>query len=99
MFYRLEATLSGRVQGVGYRFFAQRMALVLQVTGWVCNLPDGRVKVVAVGTREKIADFMMVLREGPTMAEVTDVKHTIEETEWNPYQEFEIRYACEEEAE
>ncbi len=98
MFYQMEAIISGRVQGVGYRFFTQRMAMMLQVTGWVCNMRDGRVKVFAVGTKEQIAEFLMVLSRGPSMAEVEDVKHTITESEWNPYNEFEIRYGCEEEA-
>ncbi|NPV37985.1 hypothetical protein BREVNS_2316 [Brevinematales bacterium NS] len=98
MFYRMEAIVSGRVQGVGFRFFAQRMAVMLQVSGWVCNLPDGRVKVVAVGTREQVAEFLMVLSRGPSMAEVENVDHTLQETEWNPYENFEIRYGCDEEA-
>ncbi|URA09806.1 acylphosphatase [Thermospira aquatica] len=98
MFYQLEAIISGRVQGVGFRFFAKRMAMMLQVTGWVCNMPNGSVKVVAVGTKEQIAEFLMVLSQGPSMAEVEDVKHTITESEWNPYNDFDIRYGCEEEA-
>lgn len=97
MFHIMEVIISGRVQGVGFRFFAQRMALMLQVSGWVCNLPNGKVKVVAVGTREQIAEFLMVLSRGPSMAEVVDVVHTVKESEWNPYESFEIRYDCGEE--
>ena len=45
---------SGRVQGVGFRFTVQRTAADLDLRGWVKNLPDGRVEVLAEGDREKI---------------------------------------------
>ena len=45
---------SGRVQGVGFRFTVQRYALDLDLRGWVKNLPDGRVEILAEGDRQKI---------------------------------------------
>jgi acylphosphatase len=57
--------VSGRVQGVGYRYFAQRAARELQLTGWVRNLSDGRVEAYATGPLSKLEDFEGRLRTGP----------------------------------
>lgn len=54
---RIHALYSGRVQGVGFRFSAERIADELGLTGWVKNLYDGRVEVVAEGTKEKLEEF------------------------------------------
>ncbi len=89
-FQKAEAIISGRVQGVGFRFFVERMANLLGVTGWVSNLPNGNVKVVAVGAPDKISDFLLTLREGPTLASVEDVKTSLETVEYNEYDSFEI---------
>ncbi len=64
------AIVRGRVQGVGYRFFAERAARDLGVHGWVRNLPDGSVEAVAEGEDEAIARFLARLREGPRGARV-----------------------------
>lgn len=58
------------MQGVAYRFFAEKQAARLAVTGWVRNLPDGRVEVLAEGPPEKIEAFLELLREGPRLARV-----------------------------
>jgi len=57
--------VSGVVQGVGYRFFAVRAAGGLGVRGYVRNLPDGRVEVVAQGAPDALTRFEGVLRQGP----------------------------------
>lgn len=57
--------VSGRVQGVGYRWFAQRQATSLGLTGYVRNLPDGEVEVVAQGERSALASLVEELRRGP----------------------------------
>ena len=49
--------IRGRVQGVGFRYFAQREAEQLGLRGYTRNLDDGRVEVYAVGTAEQLADF------------------------------------------
>jgi acylphosphatase len=59
------AIVRGRVQGVGYRFFAERAARDLGVRGWVRNLPDGSVEAVAEGEDEAIVRFLERLRQGP----------------------------------
>ena len=65
--------IRGRVQGVGYRYFAQRAAADLQVTGYTRNLDDGRVEVYAVGTPEQLSDLAGRLWKGPRMADVRGV--------------------------
>ena len=68
--------VEGRVQGVGYRNFAQRAANKLGLTGWVRNRSDGSVEVFAQGTTERIATFESELRIGPVWAEVRQVEAT-----------------------
>jgi len=68
-----EIFVSGVVQGVGYRFFAQRAAEELNLAGWVRNLPDGRVQVEAEGPRAHIEALLGHLRRGPRLSSVTDV--------------------------
>jgi acylphosphatase len=68
--------ISGRVQGVGYRNFAERSARQAGVTGWARNLDDGRVEVHANGTPKQLDDFESRLRLGPRFAEVRSVEST-----------------------
>jgi acylphosphatase len=65
--------VAGRVQGVGYRFFAQNAAAREGISGNVRNLDDGRVEVVAEGDAEAIARFERSLRHGPIGARVDDM--------------------------
>ncbi len=65
--------VSGRVQGVGYRFFAQRAAEEWGLHGYVRNRQDGRVEVFAMGTAEQLRQLGKELKKGPMMALVTDV--------------------------
>ncbi len=67
------AIVTGQVQGVGYRFFAERAARDLDVRGWVRNLPDGSVETVAEGEEEAIARYFDRLRQGPRGALVAGV--------------------------
>ncbi|HEY7523579.1 MAG TPA: acylphosphatase [Candidatus Limnocylindrales bacterium] len=73
---RLDATVRGGVQGVGYRFFVLRVAARLAVTGWVANEPDGSVRCVAEGTRTELERLLAALRDGPPAARVDDVAVT-----------------------
>ena len=66
--------ISGDVQGVGYRFFAQRAAARHQVTGYVRNLLDGRVEVLAEGSPESVEGFKHDLAAGPQHARVEHVE-------------------------
>ena len=66
----------GRVQGVGFRWFVEREAHILQIAGWVRNNHDGSVEVLAMGTREQLAGLRSRLREGPRAARVDDVEES-----------------------
>ena len=70
---RLEATVHGRVQGVGFRIFVVRAADRLGVTGWVANERSGRVHCVAEGPREALEALLDELRDGPPGAWVERV--------------------------
>ena len=65
--------VSGRVQGVGFRWFVEREAATLSITGWVRNREDGRVEVMATGTREQLSALHGHLREGPRASRVDEV--------------------------
>jgi membrane protein YqaA with SNARE-associated domain/acylphosphatase len=65
--------ISGQVQGVGFRFFVQRQATMLRLHGWVKNLPDGRVEVLASGSTKQLELLEELLRRGPSAAEVEDL--------------------------
>ena len=69
----LEAVVRGRVQGVGFRYFAQHEAAALGLTGWVANEPDGSVRCLAVGSRAALEAFAGRLRAGPASAIVERV--------------------------
>ena len=62
---RLEANVVGRVHGVGFRYFARREAERLGLDGWVANAPDGTVRCVAEGPRDRLETLRDRLREGP----------------------------------
>lgn len=80
--------ISGRVQGVWFRASTQKEAVKLGVTGWVRNLPDGRVEVMAFGTREQLDQLRAWLKRGPEHAVVKEV--VCEEKPWHEYEGFEI---------
>jgi acylphosphatase len=63
----------GRVQGVGFRWFVEREAHILQVTGWVRNNHDGTVEVLAMGTADQLGALRSRLQQGPRAARVDSV--------------------------
>jgi acylphosphatase len=70
--------ITGRVQGVGYRFFAERWAYQLGICGYVKNLWDGNVEVYATGDSVAIEEFKRQLVEGPRSACVTNIMESDE---------------------
>ena len=82
--------ISGRVQGVGFRYYAEREGRRLGVTGWVRNLPGGEVELVAAGVGAALRELVAWCREGPPSASVSDVA-----VQWSPatgeFPDFRIR--------
>lgn len=70
-------TISGGVQGVGYRFFAQRSAAKHQVRGYVRNLPDGRVEAHVEGTSAAVEAFKMDFAAGPRFSRVEQIEELV----------------------
>ena len=71
--------ISGEVQGVGFRYFAQRSSARHQVRGYVKNLPDGRVEVWAEGSSKAVNEFRMDLAAGPAYSNVTGIEELVVE--------------------
>jgi acylphosphatase len=70
---RAHIVISGRVQGVFYRAFAEETANSLGLKGWVRNLPDGRVEAVLEGEKEAIEKAVAICRKGPPAARVSNI--------------------------
>lgn len=81
--------ISGRVQGVGFRFFAERMAHQLGIRGFVKNLSSGSVEVYAIGDGRSLEEFKRHLAEGPRSARVTGIEES-DETVSEEYSRFRI---------
>ncbi len=69
--------ISGEVQGVGFRFFAQRSAARHQVRGYVTNLRDGRVEVLVEGVAKAVDDFKFDLVAGPAHSRVGQIEELV----------------------
>lgn len=65
--------VKGRVQGVGFRWYVEREARLLGLSGWVRNRADGSVEVLAAGSNEQLNSLYDKLKEGPRAARVDDV--------------------------
>ena len=87
---RLHLIISGRVQGVGFRFSAYDEAKDLALAGWVRNLPDGDVEIVAEGSRENLQMLAAWAHLGPPSAHVTQVREDWMEVT-GEFAEFQIR--------
>jgi len=85
----LHCFITGHVQGVFFRRETRNKALELQLTGWVRNLPDGRVETIICGEDAMLTLMKNWLWQGPPTAHVTDV--VIQEIPWQEYNNFEVR--------
>jgi acylphosphatase len=83
--------ISGRVQGVGFRWFVLREAQKLGVAGWVRNLPDGRVEVFACGSDDAMSALEGKLFRGPRLAVVDRVEKHTDPDDIGPCNTFEIK--------
>jgi acylphosphatase len=66
--------VSGMVQGVGFRYHVHRSARRHLLTGWVKNLPDGRVETIAEGNEEALREFAKEVKKGSRFSRVDDVQ-------------------------
>ncbi|MFM9903617.1 MAG: acylphosphatase [Pyrinomonadaceae bacterium] len=71
--------ISGEVQGVGFRFFAQRVASRHQVRGYVKNLADGRVEALAEGSAKAVDGFRLDIAAGPRHSRVGEIEELVVE--------------------
>ena len=86
---RAHVRVSGSVQGVAFRYEAQRKATELGVAGWVENLPDGRVEAVFEGDPDRVREMVAWCGSGPPSAEVTGV--SVEDETPEGLSGFEVR--------
>jgi len=86
---RYRVLVSGRVQGVFFRDTCRRLAQENDVSGWVCNLPDGRVEAVFEGSPQNVARLVDWSRHGPRLAQVENIGIHPEPPEGLP--DFQIR--------
>jgi len=88
---RCTVLYSGQVQGVGFRFTAYRIARQYQVSGFVRNLPDGRVELVAEGRAEQVETFVSTVQNH--MAPYIGRADVVRSPATNEFADFEIGYA------
>lgn len=91
MNYAVKVIFKGRVQGVGFRWYTVQKARSFNVNGYVKNLSNGDVEVMAEGEKQSVTEFISQLRSGPSFAHVTDVQ--IEELPYeNRFDSFDVSY-------
>lgn len=89
MVKHLDINVSGRVQGVAYRFWAQNQAELLSVSGFAQNLPDGSVLIEAEGEENDLKEFVKLCHDGPHFAKVDNVE--VKEGKLKSYTKFEVK--------
>jgi acylphosphatase len=87
---RLDATVRGRVQGVGFRYFVLREAMDMGLNGWVANGLDGTVRCVAEGDRATLETLLQLLEAGPPSARIDRVD-AVWSAATGSFRSFEIR--------
>ncbi|WP_456403099.1 acylphosphatase [Persephonella sp.] len=87
----LHIVFAGTVQGVGFRYFVKNKAEKFGVKGFVRNLPDGTVEVMAEGDEEILRRFMEEIENGPPLAEVTGLRYEFIDKDGG-FSSFEIQY-------
>ncbi len=88
---RIHIFVTGRVQGVFFRQSARVMAIKNNVNGWVSNLDDGRVEIVAEGEESNINNLVVWCKTGPANSRVDEFE-LFEEHSTNEFENFEVRY-------
>lgn len=83
--------ISGRVQGVGFRYFTYKTASDLGIKGWVQNLQDGTVEAVLSGSPENVDQMVDKLKKGPPSAQVQNVEEVDGSVNADNFNDFSIR--------
>lgn len=86
----VDVTVQGRVQGVSFRFYAERQAHRLGITGWVCNEPDGSVAGHFEGDDDAVGAMVEWCRQGPPMARVSNV--AVRDGHASGHASFDVRF-------
>lgn len=86
----LEATMYGKVQGVGFRAFTRKQAEKLDLAGWVKNMSDGTVRCVVQGPEKDLQDFAEKLKSGPYFADVQDIDIKVSDKLQDRMSEFKV---------
>lgn len=87
----IHVVIKGRVQGVGFRWFAIQNARKYGVTGYVKNLVSGDVEILAEGEEEQLEEFISLMKKGPPFSNVVDVNTQRKEVS-GQYSEFIVEY-------
>ena len=88
---QLHLIVSGKVQGVGFRYFSQMKAVQYGVTGWAKNLSNDSVEIVALGTRDQLEPFIEDLRIGNPFSIIDNIEIT-ENEKTEDFRSFTIKY-------
>lgn len=89
---RMELSLNGRVQGVGFRHFTVRTVEKLgEITGWVKNEPDGSVTLIAEGPKKKLKKLYEAVEDGPRRAQVDSISGDMDNST-GEFTSFDVRY-------
>lgn len=88
---RVHIIISGRVQGVGFRFYTRDIAIETGVKGWVKNLRDGSVEVIAEGNPEEVKTFLEKLKDGYLGRNISHIEEK-EEVYTGTFNSFEITF-------
>jgi len=88
---RIHVFYSGNVQGVGFRFTAERIAIDVGINGWVKNLGDGRVELVAEGEKKELDEFLEKVKTGALQGYISDT-----DIKWqnfkDEFKEFDVKF-------
>ena len=88
---RVHVFYVGRVQGVGFRYTAEKLALDLKLTGWVKNLPDGRVELVCEGPKKKIEELLSAIKNSALTRYIQAIECAWEESK-NEFKDFTVEF-------
>ena len=89
---RVHVWVTGRVQGVGFRFFVEEGAQIIGVSGWVRNVGYNTVEAIAEGTQTQIDQFVQMMKWGPSAARVDECR-VENETPAGEFQDFQVRFS------